>query len=227
MCVCGTASHAWYTRRSVLSDSPSGAADSPIDWLTVQRFRRTLRRDDGHFVSARVGQGYPKSAWQTVQWWCQTIHQNWQCRFWVGLGTSQILIYIKMHTWMVTNKCLYGSDFWVVTVVVAGSGAGASFRLSDHSVVFVRPSGRCRSSFGCRSHRRQSLLSRRSSAVPPWPPVCELRCPGWSISATSVCAWVRRVCQGKSHRWQVTRRSMVPKPRSAQESCSLTRGANC
>jgi hypothetical protein len=60
-------------------------------------------------------------SWWMIQWWCQTIHQNKQGSVLVGLGTSQILIWIKMHTRMVRNDCLYGNDFWVVTLSVKRS----------------------------------------------------------------------------------------------------------
>jgi hypothetical protein len=104
-----------------------------------------------------------------------------------------------------------------------------SIRPINHSVVFVKPRGRCMSSLGRRSHRRWSLLSRQSFAMPPWPLACGLHCPRWSISATSVCTWARRVFRGWSRRrwgrrrWG-NRRSMAPEPRSMREPCLLTRG---
>jgi hypothetical protein len=66
-------------------------------WLVVQGFRRTLCRDGGHSVSAWVGQDYPKSVRCLDRWSGGDVGQSAKmgnARFWVGLGTSQILVLI-------------------------------------------------------------------------------------------------------------------------------------
>jgi hypothetical protein len=75
----------------------------------------------GHSISAWVSQDYPKSMRcldRRSNGDVRRSAKTGSARFWVGLGTSQILIYIKMHTWMVRNECLCGNDFWVVTSCV-------------------------------------------------------------------------------------------------------------
>jgi hypothetical protein len=67
------------------------------DWLVVQGFRRTLRCDGGHSVSARVGQDYPKYVRCLDGWSGGDVGQSAKmgnARFWVSLGTSQILVLI-------------------------------------------------------------------------------------------------------------------------------------
>ena len=101
---CGVANttHAWDRCRYVLSYSLPNVSDGPVvcltDRLFVYGFLQTLRYDSGHFISAQAGQDYPKSmrcldgrSGGDVGRSAKTS----SARFWVGLGTSQILVYIK------------------------------------------------------------------------------------------------------------------------------------
>ena len=79
---------------------------------------RTLRRDGGHSVSARVGQDYPKSMRCLDGRSGGDVRRSAKtgsARFWVGVGKSDSNCDYDMHTRMIRNDCLHCNGFRVVT----------------------------------------------------------------------------------------------------------------
>ena len=104
---CGVANttHAWDRCRYILSDSPPNVSDGPVACLTDRLFMRgflwTLHHYGEHSISAWIAQDYSKSVrCLDGQSGGDVGRSTKTCsaQFWVGVGTSQILIAIMTCT---------------------------------------------------------------------------------------------------------------------------------